>query len=514
MDLYSTSSSPSLGVAMKPSASMVMRPTKATSNAARAAAVTSQMLRDYPVQQHREEAGGEEDEPKLDYLTAEDTKRAKQQGQAGRAREKAAEAAAERRASPMSKAQLRKLVQIEVKKQKAAAREEVMAVLAAHRSDDLSFIKSSSTLGVTPTKRQRLQRALQARAASVVLDEEADAALEQPRQARVWEEAAPAPAAAPSPRDEAASRAGKKGKAAAAGEKAVQEKKVAESEGQAGGQEKHGQTQERDDAWWAKQAVGFSTAARVLQPGSNREEEATDAAPEAKEGKKRSHPSRQTGPADPSDDPSPPAFTTRFGLVEARAAAAAAQEMTCAGISALDCECSKWVSNGNQKIEGVTDHSACVAQNGNWCSNRETKCDNRDKCSWDGSTYACATNKLYTVENCLQTLQTLQTKTQAPLWEKSGLDLKQCSAVLSSVEAVYVKSNKDHLTRMAGGLDKTNKMNDIWVSGSKAYECLMKKGVVGIGCSDSDCSRGSPLSCINPMKNSKASCCELHKIAT
>jgi len=276
------------------------------------------MLRDYPVHQHREEAGGGEDEPKLDYLTAEDTKRAKQQGQAGRAREKAAEAAAERRASPMSKAQLRKLVQIEVKKQKAAAREEVMAVLEAHRSDDLSFIKSSSTLGVTPTKRQRLQRALQARAASVVLDEEADAALEQPRQARVWEEAAPAPAAAPSPRDEAASRAGKKGKAAAAGEKAVQEKKVAESEGQAGGQEKHGQTQERDDAWWAKQAVGFSTAARVLQPGSNREEEATDAAPEAKEGKKRSHPSRQTGPADPSDDPSPPAFTTRFGLVEAR----------------------------------------------------------------------------------------------------------------------------------------------------------------------------------------------------
>ena len=222
--------------AMKPSASMVMRPTKATSNAARAAAVTSQMLRDHPVQQHREEADGEEDEPKLDYLTAEDTKRAKQQGQAERAREKAAEAAAERRASPMSKAQLRKLAQIEAKKQKAAAREEVMAVLAAHRSEDLSFIKSSSTLGVTPTKRQRLQRALQARAASVVLDEEADAALEQPRQARVWEEAAPAPAAAPSPRDEAASRAGKKGKAAAAGGKAEQEK-AAESEGQAGGQE-------------------------------------------------------------------------------------------------------------------------------------------------------------------------------------------------------------------------------------------------------------------------------------
>ena len=220
---------------------MVMRPTKATSNAARAAAVTSQMLRDYPVQQHREEAGGEEDEPKLDYLTAEDTKRAKQQGQAERAREKAAEAAAERRASPMSKAQLRKLAQIEAKKQKAAAREEVMAVLASHRSDDLSFIKSSSTLGVTPTKRQRLQRALQARAASVVLDEEADAALEQPRQAREWEEAAPAPAAAaaaaaPPPRDEAASRAGKKGRAAAAGEKAEQEK-AAESEGQAGGQE-------------------------------------------------------------------------------------------------------------------------------------------------------------------------------------------------------------------------------------------------------------------------------------
>ena len=306
---------------------MVMRPTKATSNAARAAAVTSQMLRDYPVQQHREEAGGEEDEPKLDYLTAEDTKRAKQQGQTERAREKAAEATAERRPSPMSKAQLRKLAQIEAKKQKAAARKEVMAVLAAHRSDDLSFIKSSSTLGVTPTKRQRLQRALQARAASVVLDEEADAALEQPRQAREWEEAAPAPAAAvppPPPRNEAASRAGKKGKAAAAGEKKVQEKKVVESEGQAGGREDPEQAQERDDAWWAKQAAGFSTAARVLQPGSNREDEATDAAPEAKGGKKWSHPSGQAGPADPSDDPLPPAFTTRFGPVEARAAAAAA----------------------------------------------------------------------------------------------------------------------------------------------------------------------------------------------
>ena len=53
---------------------------------------------------HREEAGSEDDEPKLDYLTAEDMKRAKQQGQAERAREKAAEAAAERRASPVSKA--------------------------------------------------------------------------------------------------------------------------------------------------------------------------------------------------------------------------------------------------------------------------------------------------------------------------------------------------------------------------------------------------------------------------
>ena len=120
--------------AMKPSASMVMRPAKATSNAARAAAVASQMLRDHPVQQHREEAGSEDDEPKLDYLTAEDMKRAKQQGQAERAREKAAEAAAERRASPVSKAQQRKLAQIEAKKQKAAAREEVMAVLAARRT--------------------------------------------------------------------------------------------------------------------------------------------------------------------------------------------------------------------------------------------------------------------------------------------------------------------------------------------------------------------------------------------
>ena len=318
---------------------MVMRPAKATSNAARAAAVASQMLRDHPVQQHREEAGSEDDEPKLDYLTAEDMKRAKQQGQAERAREKAAEAAAERRASPVSKAQQRKLAQIEAKKQKAAAREEVMAVLAAHRTSDLSFIKSSSTLGATPTKRQRLQRALQARAASVVLDEEADAALEQPRQAREWEEAAPAPAApapaapapaataaaataaAPPPRDEAASRVGKKGKAAAVGEEAEPGKR---SEGQAGGEEQEQeQAEEHDDAWWAQQALGFSMAARVLAPGSNRHAGAPDPAPEAKERKKRSRPSEPAGTAEPSDEPSP-ALTTQVEPVDARAAAAAA----------------------------------------------------------------------------------------------------------------------------------------------------------------------------------------------
>jgi len=319
---------------MKPSASMVMRPAKATSNAARAAAVASQMLRDHPVQQHREEAGSEDDEPKLDYLTAEDMKRAKQQGQAERAREKAAEAAAERRASPVSKAQQRKLAQIEAKKQKAAAREEVMAVLAAHRTNDLSFIKSSSTLGATPTKRQRLQRALQARAASVVLDEEADAALEQPRQAREWEEAAPAPAApapaataaaataaAPPPRDEAASRVGKKGKAAAVGEEAEPGKR---SDGQAGGEEQEQeQAEEHDDAWWAQQALGFSMAARVLAPGSNRHAGATDPAPEAKERKKRSRPTEPAGTAEPSDEPSP-ASTTQLEPVDARTAAAAA----------------------------------------------------------------------------------------------------------------------------------------------------------------------------------------------
>jgi len=319
---------------MKPSASMVMRPAKATSNAARAAAVASQMLRDHPVQQHREEAGSEDDEPKLDYLTAEDMKRAKQQGQAERDREKAAEAAAERRASPVSKAQQRKLAQIEAKKQKAAAREEVMAVLAAHRTSDLSFIKSSSTLGATPTKRQRLQRALQARAASVVLDEEADAALEQPRQAREWEEAAPAPAApapaataaaataaAPPPRDEAASRVGKKGKAAAVGEEAEPGKR---SDGQAGGEEQEQeQAEEHDDAWWAQQALGFSMAARVLAPGSNRHAGAPDPAPEAKERKKRSRPSEPAGTAEPSDEPSP-ALTTQVEPVDARAAAAAA----------------------------------------------------------------------------------------------------------------------------------------------------------------------------------------------
>ena len=144
---------------------MVMRPSKATTNASRAAAVAQHMLQaraaaDEDGSGDESGGGGAGFDSNARIITAEESKLIKQQAQAQRAKEKAAEAEAARKANPVSKAQQRKLAQLEARKQKAAARQEVMATLAAHRVDDLTLMRSSGNLGATPTKRQRLQRAL------------------------------------------------------------------------------------------------------------------------------------------------------------------------------------------------------------------------------------------------------------------------------------------------------------------------------------------------------------------
>ena len=139
---------------MKPTSAMVMRPAKATSNAARAAAVAASMLRSSAEQLKpaSEDEASDEDNPNRSILTAEGAKRAKEKSQAERVREKAAEAEAARKASPVSKAAQRKLAQLEAKKQKEAARKEVMAVLAAHRLDEreASLLKGSGTHVAVP----------------------------------------------------------------------------------------------------------------------------------------------------------------------------------------------------------------------------------------------------------------------------------------------------------------------------------------------------------------------------
>eukprot|EP00966_Prymnesium_polylepis_P134783 3115114-Prymnesium_polylepis.2 len=98
-------------------------------------------------------------------LTADDLRRRKQQAAADKARKQAAEAKAEKEATPMSKSQARKLAQIQARKEKEKAREAVLASLKTNRMDNskLMLLGSSASLGHTKTKKQELQRALYAK---------------------------------------------------------------------------------------------------------------------------------------------------------------------------------------------------------------------------------------------------------------------------------------------------------------------------------------------------------------
>ena len=155
---------------------------------------------------------------------------AKQQA-AEKAKAEAADAAAR---TPQSKAARRKLEQLAARKRKAEERETVLATLHAHRVDPAqrALMRTSATMGQALTKRQRLQRALHARAAAVELDDVED--IEVPR-ASVGDTAA---FGVPVSFNSVRGVAGVGGGEAAGG----------------------ADDDEKDDAYWAAQAMGFGTA--------------------------------------------------------------------------------------------------------------------------------------------------------------------------------------------------------------------------------------------------------------
>jgi len=162
-------------------------------------------------------------------LTKEEQARRRAQAKKEAAVEAAAAAAEAKARTPQSKAQRKKLEQIAAKKRKGEERASVLASLSAHRVDatQRAMLRTSGTMGQELTKRQRLQRAIQAKAANIVLDGMED--LEMPR-----EEAETVATGVPAAFDSARAVAGVGGAAA--------------------------EGQEKDDAYWAAQATGFGTA--------------------------------------------------------------------------------------------------------------------------------------------------------------------------------------------------------------------------------------------------------------
>ena len=99
-------------------------------------------------------------------LTATDIARQREAAQRAKQR-----AAAE--PPPISKAQAKKLAQIQARKEKAALRESLVATLSAHQLSDaqLRLMSNSGKLGQTQSKRQALQRALHAKKEGVELED-------------------------------------------------------------------------------------------------------------------------------------------------------------------------------------------------------------------------------------------------------------------------------------------------------------------------------------------------------
>ena len=172
-------------------------------------------------------------------LTKEEQQRRRAAAKKAAATQAAADAAAAKAATPQSKAQRRKLEQLAARKRKAEERAAVLASLSQHRvaAAHVPLLRSSGTMGQQLSKRQRLQRALQAKAAQVELDD-----VEPLEVLRATPDDEPPRALAAA---SAAGGGGGGGVAAGAAE------------------------EERDDAYWARQAMGFGLALGGL-PGDVR----------------------------------------------------------------------------------------------------------------------------------------------------------------------------------------------------------------------------------------------------
>ena len=88
--------------------------------------------------------------------------------------------------APLSKAQLRKLKQVQQKKERRENIGQVLASLnsSSISSEHLSLLRPMHQRGARETKKQRLKRMLQLERAGVALDEEAAAELYRPRKAQ------------------------------------------------------------------------------------------------------------------------------------------------------------------------------------------------------------------------------------------------------------------------------------------------------------------------------------------
>eukprot|EP00962_Isochrysis_galbana_P041631 scaffold15350_cov98-Isochrysis_galbana.AAC.1 len=185
----------------------------------------------------REELGRNQSDSNQLILTKEEQARCRQEAKKEVARAAAAEAAEAKARTPQSKALRKKLEQIAAKKRKVEERAAVFATLSTHRVDatQRALMRTSGTLGQDLTKRQRLQRALQARAADIELDGMED--LVVPRELLVEAEAADGvPVAIESVRGVAG----------------------------VGGAAVEAPSDKKDDAYWAAQAMGFGPAADYL----------------------------------------------------------------------------------------------------------------------------------------------------------------------------------------------------------------------------------------------------------
>ena len=132
-------------------------------------------------EQRAEARGREATDTNQLLITSASTSWRKRQAAKEKAKEAAARAAAAASA-PQSKAQRRKLEQLEARKRKAEARSHVLATLAQHRTsaEEARLLQSTSSMGQKPTKRQRLQRALLEREVGVA-PADGDDELEVPR---------------------------------------------------------------------------------------------------------------------------------------------------------------------------------------------------------------------------------------------------------------------------------------------------------------------------------------------